>query len=280
MIRSLSCVIIVDDAPGKDGLLSEHGFSLWIEADDARILFDPGQSDALLHNARTLGIDLSSADAILLSHGHYDHSGGLAAVMSINRNAPVYCHADATVRRYSMREDGLAHEIGMPDRCADVLASSGRMRKVNRPHEIAPGIFLTGPVPRETLFENTGGKFFLDPEMKCPDAIIDDLSLMIGTTRGIVLVCGCCHSGIVNTVRYIQSFRPDARMRAIIGGLHLLNALKNRIEKSIEELSALRLEKIIACHCTGDAALDAMRAKGGEAFSRGTIGMKIVVSDG
>jgi 7,8-dihydropterin-6-yl-methyl-4-(beta-D-ribofuranosyl)aminobenzene 5'-phosphate synthase len=276
MVRTVSTTLLIDNTAGHSELIAEHGLSLWIEADDTRILFDTGQSaEALLHNARMLGIDLSRADAIVLSHGHYDHTGGLAAVMELNRTAPVYCHQNALVPRYSLRDDGPAHEIGMPKKSSAMLLESGRLRPVNRPQEFAPGIHLTGPIPRLTAFEDTGGAFFLDPEARHPDAIDDDLSLWIETAGGIVLVCGCCHSGIVNTLRYIETLKPNVSIRAIIGGLHLLNANNDRLKASLKALAHLSLEKIVPCHCTGCAAIQAMSVSLGKCVVQGTAGMVI-----
>ena len=270
--------MLIDDIPGYPGLLNEHGLSFWIEADDHRILFDTGQTEALLHNARTLGIDLATADAVILSHGHYDHTGGLSAFMEQNPSAPVYCHIGATVPHYSLRDDGLTYEIGMPRTSAATLTGSGGLRPVERPLEIVPDINLTGPVPRTTPYEDTGGGFFLDPEARHADPIEDDLSLWIQTERGILLVCGCCHAGIVNTLQYLATLRSLAPVRTIIGGMHLLNASQERLDATLHALSAASPELIVPCHCTGEGANEALISRFSTRVKPGKTGLRIDLS--
>jgi 7,8-dihydropterin-6-yl-methyl-4-(beta-D-ribofuranosyl)aminobenzene 5'-phosphate synthase len=271
MISRLSITIIVDNASTGNMLLAEHGLSLWIEADERRILFDTGQSNALLRNAQTLGIDLSKADSIVLSHGHYDHTGGLSAVLDMNTNGIVYCHPAVAVPRYSLRPDLTCQSIGMS---SDALFKSGRVRWVSRKEQLDESIHLTGPIPRSTRFEDTGGNFFLDPEGKCADPIEDDLSMFVATNQGLVVATGCCHSGIINTVRYIQKLRPGTKIRAIIGGLHLLHASAERLEQTIVELKKLSLERIVACHCTGESAIQALKSSLKDIVTDGATGEK------
>lgn len=275
MIRTLSATLLIDDSPGNPGLLTEHGLSFWIEADGHRILFDTGQSDALQHNARALGIDLAAADAVVLSHGHYDHTGGLSSVMKLNPAAPVYCHPDVAVPRYSLRPDAMAHSIGMPSESCTALFKSGRVRRVSGPTYLSAGIGITGMIPRVSAFEDTGGAFFLDPEAKKPDAIEDDQSMWIEISQGIVIIAGCCHSGIVNTVAHIETVRPAVKIHAIIGGLHLLNASANRLEATVEALAKRSPDVMVPCHCTGAAAIEALQLSLGGSVKHGGVGMVI-----
>ncbi|MBN1127496.1 MAG: MBL fold metallo-hydrolase [Chitinispirillaceae bacterium] len=274
MISKLSITIVVDDTAGTDALVAEHGLSLWVEADGMRILFDTGQSDALMRNARALGIDLSAADAVVLSHGHYDHTGGLAAVLDKNTKAPVYCHPGAVVPRYSLRPDGTYHSIGIPSASLTALFNCGRVQWISRPHDLGDSIGLTGPVPRLTRFEDTGGNFFLDPAGKYADPVEDDLSMMVSTNQGLVIVTGCCHSGIVNTVRHIRQLRPGEKICAIMGGLHLLNASAERLDQTIAEFKGLPLERIVACHCTGESATQTLKSSLKDIAAGGAAGEK------
>ena len=113
---------------------------------------------------------------------------------------------------------------------------------------------ITGYIPRETEFEDTGGPFYLDPEGKRPDLIDDDLALWIRTDQGLVVCLGCCHAGLVNTIHHVRSISGTDRIRAIIGGLHLMNADDRRIERTIDALRSFSPDVIIPCHCTGEHA--------------------------
>jgi 7,8-dihydropterin-6-yl-methyl-4-(beta-D-ribofuranosyl)aminobenzene 5'-phosphate synthase len=278
MISRVSITIIVNDVAGKNALIAEHGLSLWIETDKHHILFDTGQSNALMNNARALGIDLETADAVVLSHGHYDHTGGLSAVLDMNTKGIVYGHPGVAVPRYSMRPDETRRSIGIPSASLTALFKCERVQWIPGPRYRGDSIGLTGPIPRLTQFEDTGGNFFLDPEGKRADPIEDDLSMFVTTSQGLVIVTGCCHSGIVNTVRYIQNLRPGEKIRAVIGGLHLLHASAERLEQTIAELKKLQLERIVACHCTGDDAIRAMKASPGDIVTEGAAGMKITLN--
>ncbi len=264
---------ILMDNQAIPGLAAEHGFSLYIEADGRRILFDTGQTEALIHNAHTLGIDFKNIDDLVLSHGHYDHTGCVAEVISTAESVHLYCHPAAARHRYALQH-GLSRAIHMPQTAKAALSAlpSERFHKVTQPTSLSGCITLSGPIPRETDFEDAGGSFFLDTDGETPDDIEDDLALWVSTTRGLVVATGCCHAGVVNTLRHVHRTHPDAPIHAIIGGFHLLNAAPQRLEPTIAELAAIDVEHIIACHCTGDRAIRTLKTALGERVSVGAAG--------
>lgn len=243
--------VLVDNQAGF-GCVSEHGYALWVDAGEKRILLDTGQGEALAANARALGIDLGLTDILALSHGHYDHTGAMPLVLGAASHARVHCHPGVTEPRYSIR-DGNVRDIRMP---APSLRSmpDNRVRWSAEPLELADGVGLSGYVPRRTDFEDTGGPFFLDPAGSRPDIIEDDQSLWIATDKGLVVCTGCCHAGLVNTLVHLREVTGEERIRAVIGGLHLGAASPARLEKTARALREMRPGLVVACHCTGEAA--------------------------
>jgi len=268
----IAITILVDNQAGP-GLTTEHGFSLWIEADGRHILFDTGQGPALPMNARTLGVDLRQTDMVVLSHGHYDHTGGIPHVLHVAPKAHVYCHPGVVQPRYSLR-NGSPKPAHMP---SESMAALDRLPEKNlhwtsEAVRLSENISLTGPIPRQTTFEDTGGAFFLDPEARHADPIEDDLALWIKTDQGLVVCVGCCHAGIINTLNHVRRLSGVAPIRAVIGGLHLLNADDRRLNHTIAAMQTMPIETVIPCHCTGDRAMDQLDAVMGAKTRRSSSG--------
>jgi 7,8-dihydropterin-6-yl-methyl-4-(beta-D-ribofuranosyl)aminobenzene 5'-phosphate synthase len=236
------------------GLLGEHGLSLWIETVETCVLFDTGQGLVLGRNAEHLRVDLDCADSIVLSHGHYDHTGGLSHALNQAPCARLFLHPAALATRFACRE-GKSREIGM---CPDVREVVNARRPpviwTNGPTEIAAGMFVTGPIPRRTVYEDTGGAFFLDADGKDPDPIMDDQAMWIETSSGLIVLLGCAHSGVINTLEYICKLAGRKPIRAILGGMHLGSATDERLTRTIESLSQLDVQEMWPCHCTGATA--------------------------
>ena len=252
--KNINIQILVDNE-ARDGLKAEHGFSLWLEVDGQNILFDTGQEDALLYNAGQLHIDLEKADTLVLSHGHYDHTGGLADVLSCNHQVEVYCHAAAFLPRYSIR-DGIAKPVKMTTRAMSSIANlpEERMHWVTKSVHIGKNVAITGEIPRKVDFETTGGSFYFDQDGKRTDAIVDDMALWVNSSKGLIICIGCCHAGIINTINHIKNVSGVTKIHALIGGLHLINADESRLLKTVELLKKEDIKNIITCHCTGDVA--------------------------
>ncbi|HEY9071544.1 MAG TPA: MBL fold metallo-hydrolase [Candidatus Ozemobacteraceae bacterium] len=268
----LKITILVDDK-AAEGLVAEHGLAFWIEFGRAKLLFDTGQGPALEANARTLGIDLSTADMVALSHGHYDHTGGLPLAFERIPDARLHCHPAVIKPRYSIR-NGVAKAVGMPETARKAVDQVTGLRRAfeNRPVLWSKDVGLTGPIPRKTAFETTGGPFSLDQQGTQPDPIEDDQALWVRTPEGIVVVTGCCHSGLINTLSCVRELAGDGPILAIVGGFHLLNADADRLEKTIKSLREFRPGQLIPTHCTGDGAVAALGAAFGVMVAPGKAG--------
>lgn len=269
---NVKITILVDNQAGPD-CMAEHGLSLWIEAQHKHIIFDTGQGTVLEHNARVLGIDFGKTDVLVLSHGHYDHTGGIQHVLQQGRKIHVYCHPGIVQPRYSIR-NGVAKPIQIPRECMTAIDKwpVKHFHWIQQPTMLSNTIGITGLIPRETTFEDTGGPFYLDTGGRRADLISDDLALWIRTDAGVIVCVGCSHAGLVNTLNRVRQLNSDLKIRAVIGGFHLLEAGRQRLEQTIAALGELAPEIVVPCHCTGDYAVAALRDSLGDRVLPGAAG--------
>jgi 7,8-dihydropterin-6-yl-methyl-4-(beta-D-ribofuranosyl)aminobenzene 5'-phosphate synthase len=220
------------------------------------ILFDSGQSSVILDNARSLGAPLEKADYIVISHGHYDHTGGLAHVLPLARKAKIILHPHAVVTRYSIRPDSAPVSIGMPPSAQQALNGIPveYVEWSSEPVRLSPHVETTGAIPRIVSYENSSGPFFTDIDGKIEDGFSDDQALWISTTEGLIVCAGCCHAGLINTLKQAQRASDMTLFRAVIGGFHLGQAADERISRTLVALEEFSPALLVPCHCTGDRA--------------------------
>lgn len=274
-------ITLVVDNLAETGLKYEHGLSMFIEHHGKRILFDNGQnSEALFYNAQQLDISLTDLDIIILSHGHYDHGGNLDTLLKTNPNAIFYAHPDCTHTRYSLHPNKAPRTISLTKNVMEALTAFPASQKkfITGVTEIAPGMWLTGEIPRVCEFEDTGGPFFLDKEKIKADPLNDDMSLWIEKDSVLTVVCGCCHSGLINTLTHIKKQLNQAMsIKNLIGGLHLLSANKTRIDATIDYLNKEKITNIYPAHCTGENAMSLLQAKVKSNVQIAKAGLKITL---
>ncbi len=247
--------ILCDNSVGPlAGTLGEHGFAALVEWEGGSLLFDTGQGETLLHNALRMNRDLHRVGLVVLSHGHYDHTGGLLPLLRSCGGKEVLAHPGVFGRRYRVKDTGESFAIGIPYEEAYLRGVGARFSLDAGFREIAPGMFLTGEVPRQTAFETGDNGMYCDECGCVVDVIRDDQSLVIKTARGLVLLLGCCHAGIVNTIAHARQQTGVDGIYAVIGGTHLGFTPSNQLEETIAALRECHIQKILGSHCTGFAA--------------------------
>ena len=237
--------VLVDNVVYREGLQAEAGLCLLIEKEGQSWLFDTGCSGLFLANAQVLGKDLDDAETVILSHGHWDHTGGLEKLLDMKPGIRVHAHPAALEPKFGRGGRSIGIALG-PEKLKGMNFSP--CRQVT---EIAPGIHALTDVPRVNSFENAEGGFFLDQAGTRPDTLPDDLTLVLDSQEGLIILMGCAHAGPANILDYVQKVFPGRCMRAVIGGTHLGPANCERLSLTLEALKKHRVEFFQPGHCTG-----------------------------
>ncbi|MFH1156553.1 MAG: MBL fold metallo-hydrolase [Pseudomonadota bacterium] len=253
-------VLCENRAGGLIGITGEHGFAALIEKDDRKILLDTGQGMTLKTNADALGKPLSQVSTVVISHGHYDHTGGLPQVLAPPRGVEIIAHPDIFTEKYAQlpsAQGPLTFHIGIRFQKAFLEGGLGaRFNFQTRFTEISPGIFFSGEVPRVTDFERPDSMLKVKQgDVLVDDPLLDDASLLIETDSGPVILTGCAHAGIVNTMEHFREKTGHTRFHAVIGGTHLgFMGISPQLEKSLDAFERFGVDLIAVSHCTGNEA--------------------------
>jgi 7,8-dihydropterin-6-yl-methyl-4-(beta-D-ribofuranosyl)aminobenzene 5'-phosphate synthase len=251
-----------------DGFLGEWGLSILVESDEAKVLFDTGQSLSTVHNARLLGIDLNRIDKIVLSHGHFDHTGGLRQTLSeIGREIEVIAHPDIWQAKYATRQGEEPRYIGIPFSRGELEGLGARFKLTSEPVAISDSIMTSGEIPMMTDYEEIEPFLAVKADGNFePDTFRDDQALIIKTPPGLVVILGCAHRGIINTLYHARTLSGVKKIDSVIGGCHLMNASEERIRQTVDALKELGVGRLGVCHCTGMAASVIMAQEFGDRF--------------
>jgi 7,8-dihydropterin-6-yl-methyl-4-(beta-D-ribofuranosyl)aminobenzene 5'-phosphate synthase len=253
--------VLVEDSvsPKRSSLTAKHGLSFFVETSVAgaenRILMDAGPPpDVALRNADILRINLQQTDAIVISHGHYDHAGGLIEILKHTPNSiPVVAHPLIFGPKFTFKPN--LKFIGSAFDRATVTAAGGILLLARNPVRIASGVMTTGEVERVTNFEQSERFWKVEDEHFVEDSMVDDQALLINVkNKGLVVITGCAHAGIINTLRHAKKATGINDVYAIAGGMHLMNANDNRIQATLDELVPMNPQRVYPCHCTGSKA--------------------------
>jgi len=276
---SFRVTVLCENSVGPlSGTLGEHGFSALIEpSDGAPLLFDTGQGQTLLHNARRMNKDLSLVRQVVLSHGHYDHTGGLKPLLEECGPKRIYSHPFVFKPRYRVKDNGEWYPITIPASREDLEAAGATFDLSTEFRTIAPGIYLSGEVPRITDFETGDQGLYCDSAGLELDMTPDDQSLVLDTEKGLVLVLGCCHAGLMNTVEHIAAMTGRRDIYAVIGGTHLGFCSLDQIAMTVSALRKLGIKKLAASHCTGFAASSRLARELPKEFQLAMVGYTLEV---
>jgi len=274
---ALKITTLSENTAGLGSFLGEWGLSMLVETGGQKILFDTGQSISASHNADILGIDFGKIDRIVLSHGHHDHTGGLGRILCrIKREIEIIAHPDIWQVKYATREGEEEKYIGIPFHRQTLESLGAKFNLSKKPVRITDDIMTTGEIPMVTDYEEIEPYLVVKEGNRFkPDKLLDDQALIINTRAGVVVILGCAHRGIINTLYHAQKLTGAKKIYMVVGGCHLIDASEERIYSTIAALKELGVQRLGVSHCTGLAAAAIMAQEFGDRFFFNVAGTQI-----
>ena len=274
----MEIITLIENLTYQQGTRGEHGLAFFVRVGGKQILFDTGQSDLLIANARVLDVDLSSVDAVVISHGHYDHTGGLSAFLDFNQSAPVYLKSEAFAHKFSAKGD-TSRYIGIDAGIREKLQD--RFVPVKENIELAPGLSLVPEIGQFYSFEQSSPAMMVrnGENQMIPDAFEDELFMVYNHPKGNTVFAGCAHRGIGNICRTGMQFTGHDKIRMVLGGTHLKGASGGRIQKTVDAFRAMNVDRLGLGHCTGLPAFMAFHEAFGEKVRYAHVGTRFLPYD-
>lgn len=263
-----STILIDNIADGE--LVSEWGFAVYIEYNDKKYLLDTGGSDKYLDNARKLGIDIADIDVAVLSHSHYDHSGGYKSFFEINKKAELLV-ADACCEECYVKFGPIRKRVGIP---RGILGNE-RVHKVNGLYKIDDGVYIVPHLKNE--LEKLGKKAHMYRKVDdkiIPDDFSHEQSLVFETDKGLIVLNSCSHGGLNNILADVNHYLPGKKIYMTIGGLHLAGESNKNVKEVAKIIKSLDIEHVVTGHCTGNRAFNILKKELGDKVSQMHVGMK------
>jgi 7,8-dihydropterin-6-yl-methyl-4-(beta-D-ribofuranosyl)aminobenzene 5'-phosphate synthase len=273
-------ITVLSENTATAGLLGEWGLSVLVEADGLRILLDTGGPGlSAIHNAPLLGIDFSTIDRIVLSHGHYDHTGGLKEVLRRKGGElEIISHPAVWEHKYAMRPKMPKRYIGIPSVREELESLGAVFRYSDDPVWISENIVTSGEVPLANDYELVDPDFYVeDNGAMRPDTMPDDQALAVKAELGLVIILGCAHRGMINTIRHFQKITSEELVHCVLGGTHLIRASQERLAQTAADLREIGVQRLGVSHCTGFPASAWMAREFGEKFFMNNSGNRITL---